>query len=408
MKAVVANFSLGREAWDRLKARFLRRDGGTHPLSLQLMQLPEPANPGPGWVKVRSIMSGISDLDEGMFLHGDLSALGAFLSFPFVPGNENLGIVTEVGEGVQGIELGERVVVNPLLSCKPRGVNPPCPSCASGNPSACRSFGIGLPEPGVIIGACRATGGGWADSFIAHRSQVRTVPPGMESDLAIMIPEFVRALRAVMQHPPEAGQRVIVVGARSLGLLTLLALKMLGHSPTILVVAEQAAEADMARRLAQCEVVLSVGPATAYEDVAAFVKGSVRYPEVGRITMSGGADLVYETTGVRENVEDAFRFTGEGNKTVLMGMNQASGFDMSPLWFKNVRVHGTAFSGVDSYKGELRETMDIALDLVSSHGLPAGDLITNRFKLEDHSAALAALQDRSTSKAIKVIFQHVM
>ncbi len=201
---------------------------------------------------------------------------------------------------------------------------------------------------------------------------------------------------------------MIVVGARSLGLLTLLALKMLGHRPTMLVVAEQAAEADMARRLAQCEVVLSVGPATAYEDVAAFVKGSVRYPEVGRITMSGGADLVYETTGVKENVEDALRFTGEGRKTVLMGMSQASGFDMSPVWFKNVTVHGTAFSGVDSYNGENRETMDIALDLVSSHGLPAVDVITNRFKLEDHASALAALQDRSASKAIKVIFQHVM
>ena len=93
MKAVVANYSLGREAWDRFKATVLRRDRGAGPLSLQVMQVPDPPPPAPGWVKVRSIMSAISDLDEGMFVHGELSALGSFLSFPFVPGNENLGIV---------------------------------------------------------------------------------------------------------------------------------------------------------------------------------------------------------------------------------------------------------------------------------------------------------------------------
>ena len=408
MKAVVANYSLGREAWDRFKATLLRRDSGAGPLSLQLAEMPEPATPGPGWVKVRSIMSAVSDLDEGMFVHGDLSALGPFLSFPFVPGNENLGIITELGEGVQGVELGERVVVNPLLSCQPRGVYPPCLSCASGNPSACLSFGIGLPQPGIIIGACGFTGGGWADSFVAHSSQLRTVPPTMDSDQAIVIPEFVRALRAVMQHPPLPGQTVVVVGTRSLGLLTLLALQMLGHNPTILAVAEHAVEADLARRLSKCDVVLSVGPSTAYEDVAASVKGTVRYPEMGRITMSGGADLVYETTGVKENVEDALRFTGEGKKTVLMGLSRTSGFDIHPVWFKKVSLHGTAFSGTDSYRGENRETFDIGLEIAAAHGLPSADLITHRFKLEDHASAMSALQDRSASQAIKVIFQHVM
>lgn len=408
MKAVVANYSLGREAWDRLKAMLLRRNRGSGPLSLQLMDVPEPPPPAPGWVKVRSIMSAISDLDEGMFLHGELSALGSYLSFPFIPGNENFGIVTEIGEGVRDIELGERVIVNPLLSCRPRGVTPPCPSCEAGNPSACASFGIGLPQPGIIVGACGFTGGGWADSFAAHSSQVRPVPPSMDSDQAILVPEFVRALRAVLQHPPLPGQRIVVVGARSLGLLTLLALRMLGHNAATLVVAEQAVEAETARKLGTCEVVLSAGPSSAYEDVAAFVKGRVRYPEMGRITMAGGADIVYETTGLKESVEDALRFTGEGKKTVLMGLNRTAGFDINPVWFKNVCVQGTAFSGLDSYKGETRETVDIALDLASEHGLPRSDVITHRFRLEEHASALAAVHDRSGSQAIKVIFQHVM
>ncbi len=66
---------------------------------------------------MRTIVSGISDLDEGAILNHDTSSLGATLPLPFFPGNENVGIVTEVGAHVNGIELGERVVVNPVLSC---------------------------------------------------------------------------------------------------------------------------------------------------------------------------------------------------------------------------------------------------------------------------------------------------
>ena len=77
-------------------------------------------------------MSGISGMDEALILHHDPTPFGAFLSFPFVPGNENLGIVTEVGEEVHGIEPGERVIVDPVLSCRPRQVQPPCPSCSRG------------------------------------------------------------------------------------------------------------------------------------------------------------------------------------------------------------------------------------------------------------------------------------
>jgi threonine dehydrogenase-like Zn-dependent dehydrogenase len=408
MKAVCASFSAGKETWDRFKAKILHRVPVSRALSLRLEDMPEPIIPGPGWVKIRTIMSGISGLDEGMFLHGDMSALGAFVSFPFVPGNENIGIVTEIGPSVRGVEPGERVVLDPLLSCKPRGVQPPCPSCAAGDPSSCRSFASGAPGPGVVIGACRDTGGGWGDVFVAHSGQLRTVPHHMDSDQAVLIPEFTRALRAVLLHPPAPDDRVLIVGARSLGLLMLVALRILGLTSRVLVVAEQPLEAELARKLGNCVVTLLADPAETAELVAEFSGSKVRYPEAGPVWLEGGADLVYETTGAKENVDYALRFAGEHKKIVLAGLNQASGFDMSPVWFKGVEVKGTAFSGLDSYKGETRPTMDIALELASEHGLPAAELITHRFRLEEHASALATLQDRFTAKAAKVVFKNVM
>jgi threonine dehydrogenase-like Zn-dependent dehydrogenase len=408
MKALVAHSSVGKEVWNRFKSGFFSKSGPSPHVSLHLSDIPEPAIPHPEWVKIRTITSGISDIDEGMFLYGDFASLGAYLTFPFVPGNENLGIITEVGSEVSGVEPGDRVVVDPLLSCRPRGIQPVCTSCAEGDPSSCRNFFRGRIGPGVIIGACTDTGGGWADSFLAHASQIRPIPSNMETENAILLPEFARAVRAVLQHPPAPGDRVIILGARSLGLLTLIALHELGFGADPIVVAEQPFEVELARKFGAAAVVLLHPRASAYEDVAKLVAGTVRYPQVGRIGLEGGADLVYETTGIGENIGDALCFTGESKALVLMAVTQASAFNIAPIWFKGIQLYRSAFSGFDRYRGEVRDTFDIAFDLVASRGLPSSELITHRLKPDQHGLALGALQDRSGSKAVKVIFQHVM
>ncbi len=70
----------------------------------------------PRWVKIRTIMSGISDLEERLILDGEASVPGETARFPFIPGSENFGIVAEIGEDVKGLEIGTRVVVDPLLA----------------------------------------------------------------------------------------------------------------------------------------------------------------------------------------------------------------------------------------------------------------------------------------------------
>lgn len=408
MKAITVDFSLGREAWDRVKATIFQRGEDSRGLSVELAEIPEPDLPGPRWVKIRSVLSGISLMDESLVLNRDPACFGAFLSFPFVPGNENVGIITETGKEVKGLELGERVVVDPLLSCVPRGIQPPCPSCSQGEPTHCTNFAAGLPGPGMVIGGCRDTAGGWGDYFVAHESQLRVLPHHLETDHAIMVPELVRALKAVLKHPPAANDRVVVVGAGPLGLLTLLSLRALGHDPKLLVVTEHAFEADIVRRTANAQVVLSHGPGTVYDEVAEFVGGKVQYPSAGRITLAGGADLVYETTGNKAHIEEALRFAGEGRKAVLIGMKDASGFDMTPLWLKGVKLEGVGFSGTAFYEGSLRNLFDVAMDVVCRKDLSLGELVTHRFRPADYRKAFSTVENRLAGKALKVLFQHVV
>ncbi|MDQ7785554.1 MAG: alcohol dehydrogenase catalytic domain-containing protein [Desulfomonilaceae bacterium] len=408
MKAIVADFSIKREAWDRVRSRLMRGGRESHGITMDLTEIPEPTFTSPNWVKVRSIMSGISTMDEGMVLHHDLSAFGASLSFPFVPGNENVGIVTEVGRNVENLDLGERVIVDPLLSCEPREAQPVCSACSRGEPAYCRNFFQGIIGSGMLIGACRDTGGGWGDYFTAAASRLRPIPQDMDSDHAVLMPEFSRAVKAVLRNPPGTGDRVVIVGGGSLGIMVLLALDMLGHDQPILVVVEHPFEVDLVRRLSDASVVLAHSPGAAFEGVAEFVQCEVLYPKVGRITLAGGADLVYETTGTADRIEDAMSFTGEGKRLVLSALNQTSGFDMSPLWFKGIHIEGVGFSGRELYDGDMVHVLDIAVDLARKHSFPVAELITHRFSLSEHRQAFAALASRSTSKAVKIIFQHVV
>ena len=182
----------------------------------------------------------------------------------------------------------------------------------------------------------RDTSGGWADSFIAHQSQVRQTPRAMESDQAVLVPEFARAVRAVLQHPPAVGDRVIVMGAGSLGLLTLEALQMLGYRANILVVGEHPFEVEIARNRSEAEVVLANNPGAASRGGGRIREGHGSLPRSWTHNPGRGADLVYETTGLRDRIGDALRFTAEGKKVVLMGINESSGFDLTPLWYKSV------------------------------------------------------------------------
>ena len=75
--------------------------------------------------------------------------LAAFCSFPQVMGHEVVADVVRVGpDGPWARRSGQRVVLNPWLSCGPRGIEPPCPACESGDYSLCWSFCDGDIKPG--------------------------------------------------------------------------------------------------------------------------------------------------------------------------------------------------------------------------------------------------------------------
>src|SRR4030081_2818888 len=81
------------------------------------------------------------------------------------------------GRGVAGPRAdASRVVIEPALGCKVRGIEPPCPRCAEGRPGLCYNVTEGPIEVGLQTGYCADTGGGWGEGLVAHPSQIHPVP----------------------------------------------------------------------------------------------------------------------------------------------------------------------------------------------------------------------------------------
>ena len=120
-----------------------------------LRDVPDPQPLHDDWVVTRPRLTGICGSDSKQILldfgEGDTdNAMAAFCSFPQVMGHEVVADVVALGPAARRLEIGQRVVLNPWLSCGPRGIEPPCPACETGDYSLCWSFTDGDIKPGRL------------------------------------------------------------------------------------------------------------------------------------------------------------------------------------------------------------------------------------------------------------------
>jgi hypothetical protein len=149
MQALVFDNSLPRQALTKVFGVLTRRAyvGPLAPMTLKVIA--DPALPAPDWVRIRTHLCGICGSDyKQVFLNGRRdNPMTALVSFPQVLGHEVVGVIDSVGPACRNRRPGERVVLNPWLSCAPRGIKPVCPACRAGRLSLCESFARGhIPQ----------------------------------------------------------------------------------------------------------------------------------------------------------------------------------------------------------------------------------------------------------------------
>lgn len=350
---------------------------------VRLKDVDPPPLHGPGWVHVRPRLSGICGSDLATVDGRSSRWFEPIVSFPFTPGHEVVGETDD----------GRRVVVEPVLGCAVRGIEPPCRACAAGAHDRCERLHVGSIEPGLQTGYCCDTGGGWSELLAAHESQLHVVPDDLDDAAAVLIEPVACAVHAALSAETDAGI-VSVLGAGTLGLGVTAALSALARPARLVVGARHPEQRRLAGALGATDVVDDGELVRAVRRVT----GSFAYADG---TLTGGADVVFDCVGSSSSITDAIAMCRPGGTIVLVGMAATVKVDLTPLWQKQVRLQGAYAYGVEAAVGG-RRTFEVATELVASKDL--GRLLSATYPLDRHVDAIDHAAHAGRRGGVKIAF----
>ncbi|HSL58665.1 MAG TPA: zinc-binding dehydrogenase [Acidimicrobiales bacterium] len=356
---------------------------------LKLKDLDPPELPGPDWVRVRPRLAGICGSDLATV---DGRASGYFepiVSFPFVPGHEVVG----------DLDDGARVVVEPVLGCATRGIVPPCAACARGDLGGCERITLGDLAPGLQSGYCCDTGGGWSVAMVAHPTQLHPVADDLSDEAAVMIEPTACAVHAALAARIEPGAVVAVLGAGTLGLLTLAAVRHHADPATVLVAARYPVQRELARELG-ADVVVDPGE---WRRGVRRATNSLAIGDGHIDRLTGGADVVIDCVGSEASLADSLAVVRPRGRVVLVGMPGTVNVDLTGLWHREIELVGAYAYGTEHLpdRGPVR-TFDLAAELVRHADL--GRLVSATYPLDRHREAIEHAAAAGPRGAVKIAF----
>lgn len=414
MKAVVFHFSVPRYLVGKALGGLTSAVTLGSLSGLRLQDIPAPALPGPEWVRLKILASGICGTDLSTFTFNTSPLLEPFASFPCVPGHEILAEVVGVGAGISRFKPGDRVVVDPMISCQMRGYDPPhtCGPCSQGFAGTCGNAGEEGPgrvhgeplAPGLTVGYHRQLPGGWAEEMVAHESQLFVVPETLEDKGAILVEPLSIGVHAVLNTPPNPGQEVLVLGSGPIAMGMVWALRATGFTGTLVVQAKRKGEAELAMALGATEV---IRPGEEARQRMVDTGAQAYQPLVGpEVFAGGGFPLIYDCVGSRESLDQCLRFAQPRGRVVLLGCAaQVRKLDLTFLWARELAVTGYLGYGRELWEGRKLHTFAITMALMKEVDLPVDRLVTHIYPLAQFRDALRAAANRRRSGAMKVVLK---
>lgn len=377
------------------------------PGPLGLRRLPDPASPGPDWVPLEPIFTGVcgSDVTEATLQADWDNPLSGLVSFPHVMGHEIVARVTD--RAGTDLSPGETVVVNPWLGCAARGL-PPCPACADGMLPLCAHQGEPLPGvtgSGIHTGNIRGLPGGMGTRMHAHRSQLRRLPEGLEPRAGVLADPLAVGAHAAEQvlgagHPARSGivggaaasGVIVVLGAGTIGLAVAASLRRLGAER---VVVSAAWPYQRALVVALGAETISHRPLAVAEHVAKAAGGRLTRPWRGLPWLiAGGAAAVVDAVGSAATAELSLAIVRPGGLVVRVGVGRARRTQSTLTYFKEVTVVGS--------NGYRRDDLDVALAMLAGGEVPWRDWLTHRFPLARWREAFRTAARPQDHAAVKV------
>lgn len=328
----------------------------TSPGQVELVVVADPV-PAAGEVVVRMSAVGIcgSDVHASQGRH-------PFVPLPYHPGHEVVGVVESVGGGVE-VLVGTRVVVEPIMACGR------CKYCLDGRYNLCST---------MVFFGCTAPTGGLADSFAIRADRLVPVPEDLDDRQAALIEPLSTPVHAVRLAGPDlTGRSVAILGAGTIGLLTLAAARRHGAA-RIVMTDTLASKRDLA---------LKLGADAVFDSAAPDVVDAVR------ADLGTSADVVFDCVAVQATIDQAIGMAVKGGIVVVVGVPAAPvTVPLPEIQDLQVRIQGSA-----TYtRGDYAES----ISMLQEGLVRPADFITGEFPIEQAAQAFA---EASSGRHVKVL-----
>lgn len=308
------------------------------PGSFSLHEVPDPV-PGPREVLVRVQAVGICGTDIHV-LEGEFEPT----VFPIVPGHETSGVVESVGDEVSEFTPGDRVSVDPTLTCGE------CSFCADGHANLClRWNGSGVAR----------TNGSVADFQVAPVKNVHHLSDEVDLDLAAMIEPLSCAIRGYDLLPRRMGEHYLVYGAGTMGLMMAQLAPRAGAASVTVV------DRKPSRLQAAQEVGVELVATSADE-----------------VQRRGGWDVVIDCTGVVAAIEDGLTRVRRGGTFQQFGVAPTD----AKASFSPFRIYNDELTVVGSMA--VLNSYARAVEMFTAGAIDAKAMVSHAFSLEDYGDAL--------------------
>jgi L-iditol 2-dehydrogenase len=299
---------------------------------------------GPGQVLVRVRAVGLCGSDVHYYTHGRIGE--QVVKAPMIVGHEGAGEVAALGPGVEDLEVGRRLALEPANPCGR------CEFCATGRPNLC---------PQVKFCSTPPNDGLMCELAVLERHQCVPIPEALSWDEAAMLEPLQVSVHAVNLACVRPDETVAVVGCGSIG-LGCMEMARVGGAGRVIATDKMDYRLKLARKLG------------ADETINVDKKDPVE--EVKRMTGGRGADLVFECTNRAAGAPQAWALAGIGGRVIMVGIPEEDEItlDSHQPRRKELRVQ---------YVRRSRFASRQAIDLVAARRVDVASWVTHRFGLDD-------------------------
>ncbi|NVK23927.1 MAG: alcohol dehydrogenase catalytic domain-containing protein [Gammaproteobacteria bacterium] len=268
---------------------------------------------------------------------------------PATIGHEISGVVAELGDGVTGFAVGDRVVVRPLDWCGE------CPTCKAGHTHICQNLKfMGIDSPGAF-----------QTNWTVKARTLHKLPQGVDLKQGALIEPLSVACHDIRRSRLQAGEKVVVLGGGPIGQLVAAVAKSVGADVLV-------SEPNEARRQFSDKLgVQSINPLE--QDLAAFVD---------EWTSTKGADVVFEVSGVKPAIDAMTQIAGRRGRIVMVAIHsQQPQIDLFQFFWKELELLGARVYEAEDF--------DWAIELIASGKIDVSPFISSVSELQNIGTAFA-------------------